>query len=93
MRAPGPWESVASPRVPLGASLDQSIGAGIKITCNAIITIITAIIIFTRITTITNAIAIAPSLAIRSAFILSQCPWSPCFLFFFTTTALSLIHI
>ena len=87
MRAPGPWESVASPRVPLGASLDQSIGAGIKITCNAIITIITAIIIFTRITTITNAIAIATSLAIRSAFILSQCPWFPCFLIFFTTPA------
>ena len=78
---------MASPRVPLGASLDQSIGAGIKITCNAIITINTAIIILTRITTITNAIAIATSLAIRSAFILAQCPWSPCFLFFFTTPA------
>ena len=87
MRALGPWESVASPRVPLGASLDQSIGARVKKACNAIITIITAIIIFTRITTITNAIAIATSLAIRSAFILAQCPWSPCFLFFFTTTA------
>ena len=84
MRAPGPWESVASPRVPLGASLDQSIGAGVKRTYNAIIT---AIIISTRITTITNVIVIATSLAIRSAFILSQCPWSPCFLFFFTTTA------
>ena len=78
---------MASPRVPLGASLDQSIGAGVKRTCNAIITITTAIIIFTRITTITNAIAIATGIAIRSAFIFSQCPWSPCFLFFFTTTA------
>ena len=87
MRAPGPWESVASPRVPLGASLDQSIGAGIKITCNAIITIITAIIIFTRITTITNAIAIATSIAIHSAFGLEQCPWSSCPFFFLTAIA------
>ena len=68
---------MASPRVPLGASLDQSIGAGVKRTCNAIITIITAIIIFTRITTITNAIAIATSIAIRNAVDLEQCPWSP----------------